>query len=36
MQTLQKEYNLDYNTTQMVLMSYCDHHISTQGGNSTH
>ena len=34
MQTLQKEYNLDYNTTQMVLMSYCSHHISTQGGNS--
>ena len=34
MQSLQKEYGMDYNTTQMALLSHCDHHISTQGGNS--
>ena len=33
-QSLQKEYGMDYNTTQMALLSHCDHHISTQGGNS--
>ena len=34
MQSLQKEYGMDYNTTQVALLSHCDHHISTQGGNS--
>ena len=34
MQDLQKEYDMDYNTTQMAVLSNCDYHISTQGGNS--
>ena len=34
MQDLAEEYNLDYNTTQMLVMSRANHHISTQGGNS--
>ena len=34
MQEFQKDYKLDYNTTQMAVLSNCDYHISTQGGNS--
>ena len=34
MQDLQKVYNMDYNTTQMAVLSNCNYHISTQGGNS--
>ena len=31
MQDLQKEYDLDYNTTQMALLSHCDHlYINTR------
>ena len=34
MQNYAEEYDLDYNTTQMAVMSNCNHFISTQGGNS--
>ena len=34
MQNYAEEYDLDYNTTQMAIMSNCNHFISTQGGNS--
>lgn len=33
-QDIANEYNLSYNEAQMSVLSNCEHHISTQGGNS--